>query len=124
MIRSARSRPRLLALAVMALATTGVALAQQALPLAGTLDGHAEPVYSVAWTPDGKAIITGGFDNTVRVWDATSRKELKKIDGHTALVLTVAPSPDSKSILSGGLDKTAKVWAMPGGGPAAALADQ
>src|SRR5207253_8531527 len=105
MIRTLRTRPRLLAAALMTLATAGVALAQQALKPAGELVGHAEPVYAIAWTPDGKAILTGGFDNTVRIWDASSKKELKRFEGHTSLVLAVAPSPDGQKVLSGSLDK-------------------
>ena len=59
-------------------ATTGVALAQQAATVVGTLDGHADPVYSIVWSPDGKTLVTGAFDNTVRLWDAATRKEIKK----------------------------------------------
>ena len=49
--------------------------AAPALELVGTLEGHADPVYSVAWTADGSRIVTGGFDHTVRVWDAGSLVE-------------------------------------------------
>ncbi|MHC5543300.1 WD40 repeat domain-containing protein, partial [Singulisphaera rosea] len=111
-----KHRARWVAVALTTLATTGIALAQQAATLVGTLDGHSDPVYTIAWSPDGKTLVTGGFDNTVRLWDAATRKELKKFEGHTNLVLTVAPSPDGKRILSGSLDKTAKVWQVPGAG--------
>ena len=84
--------PRLSAVVFAALATTGVALAQQASQV-GTLDGHTDPVYAVAWTPDGKTLATGGFDNTVRLWDAATRKEIKKYEGHANLVLAVAACP-------------------------------
>ena len=87
------SRPRIAAAVLVALATTGLALAQQAAQVAGTLDGHTDPVYAIAWSPDGKTLITGGFDNTVRLWDAATRKEIKKFEGHANLVLAVAPSP-------------------------------
>ena len=72
--------PRPIALILSALATTGLGLVAplQQAALVGTLDGHTAPVYAIAWTPDGKTIITGGFDNTVRVWDAASRKEHQK----------------------------------------------
>ncbi len=117
MLRVTRKRPRVAAALLTALATTGVALAQQAATVVGTFDGHTDPVYTVAWSPDGKTLITGGFDNTVRLWDAATRKEIKKFEGHSNLVLSVAASPDGKRILSGSLDKTAKVWQVPGGGP-------
>ena len=97
---------------VVAFFTSGVALAQQAAEV-GTFDGHTDPVYSVAWTPGGKTLITGGFDNTVRVWDSATRKLLKTLTGHANLVLSVAPSPDGNLILSGSLDKTAKLWSFP-----------
>src|SRR4051794_33737622 len=77
--------PRLAALALGGLVTVGVSLAQQATTV-GTLDGHTDPVYSIAWSPDGKLVVTGGFDNTVRIWDSATRKELKKLEGHSGLV--------------------------------------
>ena len=52
MFHTRPTRPRLLALGVFSLATTGVALAQQALKPAGELVGHAEPVYAVAFSSD------------------------------------------------------------------------
>ena len=78
---------RVLAAFVMAIVTAGVAVAQQA-SLIGTLDGHTDPVYAVAWSPDGKTLATAGFDNTVRLWDAATRKEIKKYEGHSKLVLS------------------------------------
>ncbi|MFO0907978.1 MAG: WD40 repeat domain-containing protein [Isosphaeraceae bacterium] len=122
MRRSLTRRSRLTAVLASALVTTGVALAQQAATV-GTLDGHTDPVYAVAFSRDGKLVVTGGFDNTVRLWDAVSRKELKKFEGHTNLVLAVAPSPDGKHVLSGSLDKSAKLWAVPTTGPARDLKD-
>ncbi|HEU5117361.1 MAG TPA: WD40 repeat domain-containing protein, partial [Isosphaeraceae bacterium] len=107
------------------LATLGLvhqAQAQQA-ELVGTFDGHVEPVYSVSWTPDATRLVSGGFDNTIRIWDVASRKELAKREGHGSLVLAVSVSPDGKQIASGSLDKTVRLWAMPPSGPAAELAN-
>src|SRR3954466_11748992 len=122
MLRPLRNRPRVVAAALSALVTTGLAWAQQSAEVVGTLEGHTDPVYTIAWSPDGKTLVTGGFDNTVRLWDAATRKEIKRFDGHTGLVLAVAPAPDGKRLLSGSLDKTAKIWQVPGGGPVKDLA--
>src|SRR3954471_15864055 len=108
MFRPPRNRPRVVAAALMALATAGLAWAQQSAQVVGTLEGHTDPVYAIAWSLDGKTLVTGGFDSTVRLWDAATRKEIKRFDGHTGLVLAVAPAPDGKRLLSGSLDKTAK----------------
>jgi WD40 repeat protein len=104
--------PRPLVSALAAIALTGLAIAQQASVL-GTLEGHTEAVYSVAWNPDGKTLATAGFDNTVRLWDASTRKALRTYEGHTKIVLTVAISPGGKQILSAGNDNTARLWEYP-----------
>ena len=103
---------RRLAIAVTVLVIGGTAFAQHASQV-GTLDGHTEVVYAVAWSPDGKTLATAGFDNTVRLWDAATRKEVRKYEGHTKIVMAVAISPDSKRILSGSNDNTAKLWDYP-----------
>ena len=41
-----------------------------------TLTGHSDWVYSVAYSPDGKHVVSGSFDNTVGVWDAQTGKEV------------------------------------------------
>ena len=41
-----------------------------------TLTGHSGPVYSVAYSPDGKHIVSGSGDKTVKIWDSTTGKEV------------------------------------------------
>ena len=120
---SASSFRRAFAAVASTLATATLVAAEQPATPIGTLDGHTEAVYSVAWTPDGKSLVTGGFDQTVRLWDVASKKEIKRYDGHNGLVLSVAVDKDGKRILSGGLDKTAKVWEIPPSGPSKTLAE-
>ena len=44
-----------------------------------TLTGHSFRVTSVAYSPDGKHVVSGSFDNTVKVWDAATGKEVSAV---------------------------------------------
>src|SRR5690349_5654935 len=74
------------------------------------LKGHTALVYSVAFSPDGKVLATGSYDNTVKLWDFKARKELLTLKGHTAPVYSVAWSPDGKTLASASQDKTIRLW--------------
>jgi WD40 repeat protein len=64
-----------------------------------TLEGHTSWVSSVAISPDGKQIVSGSYDTTVRRWDAaTGQQLLLVLEGHTVTVSSVAFSPDGKQI--------------------------
>jgi WD40 repeat protein/serine/threonine protein kinase/tetratricopeptide (TPR) repeat protein len=75
-----------------------------------TLRGHTNPVGSVAWSPDGTRLASGGQDAMVRVWDAASCKETRALRGHAEAVEAVAWSPDGTRLASAGHDGTVKVW--------------
>jgi hypothetical protein len=72
-------------------------------------------VTSVAYSPDGKRIVSGSHDNTLKVWDAQTGQDLLALRGHTGWVTSVAYSPNAKRIVSGSLDNTLKVWDAPAG---------
>jgi len=67
-----------------------------------TFRGHATRVSSVAFSPDGGRIVSGGHDGTVKVWDAMTGLETLPLKGHTGAVFSVAFSPDGKRIVTGG----------------------
>jgi WD40 repeat protein len=64
------------------------------------LQGHGDEVTSVAFTPDGKRLVSGSFDRTVILWDLETGKEMRRFRGHTGAVFGVAVSPNGKRLLT------------------------
>lgn len=79
-----------------------------------TFHGHTHGLDSVAWSPDGKRILTGGgvleLPGEANVWDAQTGVVLFSLKGHTRGISSVAWSPDGKHLLTGSWDNTAIVW--------------
>ena len=66
-----------------------------------TLEGHRGNVNSVVFSRDGKRIVSGSDDMTLKVWDATTGQEILTVEGHTNGFGSVVLSPDGKRIVSG-----------------------
>nr|NMG11688.1 hypothetical protein [Brasilonema sp. UFV-L1] len=74
------------------------------------LQGHKDSVSSVAVSPDGKMIVTGSHDKTVRLWDIQGNPIGQPFQGHAHWVSSVVISPDGKMIVTGSGDKTVRLW--------------
>ncbi|MEQ8463408.1 WD40 repeat domain-containing protein [Coleofasciculus sp. E1-EBD-02] len=79
-------------------------------PLRRTLTGHSGVVNAVAVTPDGKRVVSGAEDYTLKVWKLETGRELFSLHGHTGIVKSVTVTPDGKQIISVSNDKMLKVW--------------
>src|SRR5258706_15638863 len=72
---------------------------------------HTHSVLSVAYSPDGRHIISGSHDYTIRTWDAKTGAPVgDPLKGHTRSVMSVAYSPDGRHIISGSHDNTIRTW--------------
>jgi WD40 repeat protein len=75
-----------------------------------SLDGHHGTVNSVAWSPDGMYLASGGSDQTVRVWDIAAAKRRTVYAQHSAEVNAVVWSPDGSRLASAGDDRLVQIW--------------
>ncbi len=64
----------------------------------------------MAFSPDGQRLASGSVDQTVKIWDSATGKELFALKGHAGPVRSVAFSPDGQRLASGSWDQTVKIW--------------
>jgi WD40 repeat protein len=74
------------------------------------LEGGANQVHAVSFSPDGRRALLASADKSVRLWDVEAGRDLRRFIGHTASVWSVAFSPDGKRAASGGADQTVRLW--------------
>ena len=80
------------------------------------LVGHRDPVYAATFTYDGRYVLTGGHDATVRMWNATSGKQVYELGNHGGMFAwTTATHPSALIGASGGHDGTVKVYNLEDG---------
>ena len=83
------------------------------------VDGGGEPLVvssgrgaaiTPTWSPDGQQLATCEASGLVRLWDAATGKELRRLGGHMSVVTSVSWSRDGKTLASGSDDKSVRLW--------------
>jgi uncharacterized caspase-like protein len=72
-------------------------------------DGDGGEISSIAFSPDGRRILTAQH-RTAKLWDVSSGRRLTVLTGHSDTVMSAAFSPDGSRVLTASLDNTAKQW--------------
>jgi WD40 repeat protein len=85
------------------------------------LRGHTWPVSCMAWSPNGRQLVSGSDDKTVRLWNVVSGTPGHVLQGHTDILSSVAWSPNGLRVVSGSFDKTVRLWDAASGAPGPVL---
>jgi len=76
---------------------------------------HEAAVFGVAFTPDGRTLLTAGQEGLIRVWDVATRREVRRWRGHEGGVLALALSGDGKTLATAGRDSAVRLWDVASG---------
>lgn len=72
--------------------------------------GHADPVTALALSPDGRTLVTGGRDRSIRVWDLNNAKVIRTLQGHTEEITSLTFSKDGTQLASASKDQNIRIW--------------
>ena len=74
------------------------------------LEGHEDSVNSIKYFSNGRKLVSGSSDRTVRIWDVRKGKQVKKLEGHGDYVMSVDITKDNKFIASASWDGSINIW--------------
>lgn len=81
-------------------------------PLSFPLGQHAAAITRIAFSPNGKWLVSASLDQTVKVWNIANSQEVRVFQEQSG-VYSVAFSPDSHRLVSGSGDGTVRIWSLP-----------
>ena len=73
------------------------------------LTGHTSNIDSISFSPDGRTLASGSWDDTIRLWDAVTGQHKRTLEGHTGYVNSVSFSPDGSTLANGSWGKI-QLW--------------
>jgi WD40 repeat protein len=79
------------------------------------LKGHNDVVFSLAFTPDSRYLVSGSGDFNAIIWDINQQQRLHTLKGHTNHIYAVAFSPDTKRVVTGSDDHSLRLWRVASG---------
>ena len=77
-----------------------------------SFEGHSAPVRTVGFSANGEYLLSGGDDNTARIWDTMTGKTRSVLHGHSRPLESCAFSADGRQVLSGGQQGQIKLWSL------------
>ena len=72
--------------------------------------GQAGYISAIAFSPDGRFVLTAGGENAAILWSVDEGKEIRKFEGHEEIVTSLAFLPDGNGVVTGSRDKTVRIW--------------
>ncbi len=80
------------------------------ISLVKTLKGHSSYINDLLISSDGQKLFSASADNTIKIWDIDTGKEIHTLRGHSSAVNYLVISPDGQKLFSASADQTIKVW--------------
>src|SRR5262249_49568840 len=83
--------------------------------LQGGYVADTNEIRCLAYSGDGRFLVTGSFDHTAVIWDTATMQPRVRLGGHRGVVEAVAFSPDSKRLVTASADGVLRLWTVPEG---------
>src|SRR5262245_35010960 len=77
--------------------------------------GHNQEITALAFSPNGRMVLSGSKDKTLKLWDVHSGRLIRTLVGHDSSITSIAFSPDGEKAVSGADDRTVRLWELRSG---------
>jgi WD40 repeat protein/predicted Ser/Thr protein kinase len=88
---------------------------RQKLHIVRSLEGNADWVNAVAFSPDGQYALSGGRDDTVNVWEVVTGRQIQTLNNLNSQPISVRLSPDGEKLVTESSDGVVRLWDVESG---------